>query len=545
MIQFFNLQEYLLLRNNHLSLFALLTFGCFLLPAHAADPTQPDFSNVPGRVIAHIPAKADKFVGAPSLVKLPNGELLACFTETGPSSDENSSPYVRIYRSSDGGESWSLLRDVRKMFNATLFVHDGKLYLLGTNRHDGDVVISQSADNGVRWTTPENARKGLLLSGKYKSSASPVVIHGGRLWYTIEQVDTDSNRRYPRFSALMLSAPVDAYLLDAASWTASNLVGGDKKWLGGTFANWFGGNPVASPDGVVCSLMSVTSGADEYAALLHAENGGNKLSFNSQDGFLKFDGGAKKFVVRRDGPNSYWSLVNAVPERFMGATPERVQNTLVLTKSDDLRNWSEQAVLLHQADVDKFGFGDTYWIFDGDDICFVSATAYDDRQGGAFNGQSANLLTFHRIPMFRESAQVKFASIAPVAKQTFNAGNFTVEGRGFKWEELKVGGKALFNRDILWDSVPTKFSGARFTQVGGGVRAQILVTATEDTEVIVATRIHQELAGLQDWEPINGMTFAFDDRLKTKFFAYRKQLKAGEKVWIPQTEWHGTFLIAP
>lgn len=504
-----------------------------------------NFGKVPGQVVKHIPAKADKFIGAPSLVKLANGDLLAGFSEVGPSSDENSSPYVRLFRSGDGGVSWAPLRDVREMFGATLFVHGGALYLIGTSRHDGEVVISRSDDNGVRWTMPADARRGLLLQGKYKSSVGPVVVHGGRIWYAVEKVDADSNRRYPRFSALMLSAPVDAFLLDASSWTASNPVRSDRSWLEGKFANWFGGNPVVSPDGTMGSLMSVSSGAEEYAALLQVQGDGAKLTFNAPDGFLKFDGGAKKFVVRRDEAGGYWALVNAVPERFEGATPERVQNTLSLVKSDDLRAWSTQVVLLHQADADKFGFGNTYWIFDGNDICFVTATAGDDRQGGAFDGQSANLLTFHRISNFRDTAQLKSVPIAEVAKQKFETDKLTVEGRHFKWEELKVGNKTFSNRDFLWDSVPTKFSGARFTQLGGGVRAQILVTALKDTEVFVATRAHQELAGLLDWEPVSGMALAFNDRLKSKFFVYRKQLAAGEKVWIPQTEWHGTFVIAP
>lgn len=519
--------------------------ACILLTARA-EPAPPDFSKVPGRVVAYLPAAADKFIGAPSLVKLPNGELLASYTEVGPSSDENSLPYARLYRSTDNGESWSLLRDVREMFNATLFVHNGVLYLIGTNRHDGEVIISRSDDNGARWTMPADSQKGLLLQGRHKSFASPVLVHGGRIWYAVEKVDEDSNRRYPRFSAVVLSAPVDANLLEASSWVASNPVRGDRAWLGGRFANWFGGSLVAAPDGVLSSIMSVSSGSDEYAARLRVGSDGRKLDFNPEDGFFPFDGGAKKFVVRRDeAAGGYWALVDAVPERFAGATPERVQNTLALTKSTDLQTWSQQAVLQHQADPDKFGFGDPYWIFDGDDICYVCATAHDDRQGGAFNGQSANFLTFHRISKFRDPSQLKPVPVADVAKQTFETATLTVEGRNFKWEELKVGGKAFSNRDFLWDAVPTKYSGGRFTQLGGGVRAQVLATAKTDTEILVATRAQQELAGLQDWEPVNGMTLAFNDRLKSKFFVYRKKVAAGEKVWIPQTEWHGTFLIAP
>ncbi|MNF07207.1 hypothetical protein D3C80_2073400 [compost metagenome] len=41
------------------------------------------------------------------------------------------------------------------------------------------------------------------------------------------------------------------------------------------------------------------------------------------------------------------------------------------------------------------------WLFDGNDIVFVSRTAFDDAEGGAKAAHDANYLTFHRIEKFR------------------------------------------------------------------------------------------------------------------------------------------------
>jgi len=44
------------------------------------------------------------------------------------------------------------------------------------------------------------------------------------------------------------------------------------------------------------------------------------------------------------------------------------------------------------------------WVFEGDDIIFVSRTAFDDDLTGAHNAHDANYLTFHRIQDFRNQA---------------------------------------------------------------------------------------------------------------------------------------------
>jgi hypothetical protein len=59
------------------------------------------------------------------------------------------------------------------------------------------------------------------------------------------------------FRAFMMSAPVDADLLQAKSWTISNRLAGDPQWLDGKFGGWLEGNAVLVPDRRVASVLRV------------------------------------------------------------------------------------------------------------------------------------------------------------------------------------------------------------------------------------------------------------------------------------------------
>jgi hypothetical protein len=58
---------------------------------------------------------------------------------------------------------------------------------------------------------------------------------------------------------------------------------------------------------------------------------------------------------------------------------------------------------LSHPDIEKHGFQYVEWLIEGDDIIFLSRTAYDEVDSEANNYHDANYLTFHRIENFRES----------------------------------------------------------------------------------------------------------------------------------------------
>lgn len=383
-----------------LPLASLLLFHALALPALAAPPSP----TVPGVVIDHIPAATGVYVGSPSIAVLPGGDYVASHDHFGPKTTEHQSALTSVFRSTDRGQSWKKISDVQGAFWSSLFVHHGALYLLGPNRHYGNIVIRRSTDCGQTWTTPADAASGLLRdNGEYHCAPMPVLQHAGRLWRAFEW------RSPPvawgiNYRAGMLSAPVDADLLNAASWTASNFLPSDRSWNGGDMGAWLEGNAVVAPDGQLVNVLRVqTRSPDEKAAIVRISPDGRTASFDPQTGFVDFPGGAKKFTIRFDPQTKlYWSLASIVHERHRADNPGSIRNTLALTSSPDLVHWTVRSIVLYHPEVRKHGFQYVDWLFEGDDLIAACRTAYDDGQGGAHNAHDANYLTFHRINDFRD-----------------------------------------------------------------------------------------------------------------------------------------------
>ncbi len=366
----------------------------------AAPPT------VPGVVIDYSPASSGIYIGSPSLAVLTNGDYVASHDEFGPKSTEHSRAISHVFRSGDRGGHWQKISTLDGAFWSTLFVHRSALYLIGPDKHHGNVLIRRSLDGGTMWTSPTNGASGLLRdNGQYHCAPMPVIEHAGRLWRAMEW------RNPPiawgiNYRAGMLSVPVDADLLNATNWTCSNFLPSDRSWNGADMGAWLEGNAVVTPGGELVDVLRVqTKSPDEKAAIVHISRDGKVASFNPAADFIAFPGGAKKFAIRFDPQTKrYWSLASIVLDRYRDKDPGRVRNTLALTSSGDLLHWEVRCILLHHPDSTKHGFQYVDWQFDGEDIIAACRTAFDDGQGGAHNQHDANFLTFHRFASFRRLA---------------------------------------------------------------------------------------------------------------------------------------------
>ena len=358
---------------------------------------------VPGVVIDHSPASSGIYIGSPSLAVLTNGDYVASHDEFGPQSTEHSRAVSRIFQSHDRGAHWQKISTIEGAFWSTLFIHRGALYLIGPDKHHGNVLIRRSLDGGTTWTSPTNGATGLLRGdGQYHCAPVPVIEHAGRLWRGIEWRNPPAEWGV-NYRAGMLSVPADADLLDAANWTCSNFLPSNRTWNGGDMGAWLEGNAVVTPGGELVDVLRVqTKSAEEKAAIVHISPDGRTASFDPAAGFIKFPGGAKKFTIRFD-PRSrrYWSLASVVLDAYRDREPGGVRNTLALTTSSDLLHWEVRCILLHHPDAARHGFQYVDWLFDGEDIIAACRTAFDDGQGGAHNAHDANFLTFHRLANFR------------------------------------------------------------------------------------------------------------------------------------------------
>jgi len=375
-------------------------------------PQKPDFTGVPGVVVAHSPASSQQYIGSPSLAVLPSGEYVASHDLFGPGSTRDR---TFVYGSADGGRTWQLRSEIIGQWWSTLFVHRGALYLIGTSREDGFTVIRRSTDGGYVWTRPRDAETGLLLDdGPYHCAPVPVVVHRGRIWRAMED-QFGPNGWGTCFRSFVMSAPEDADLLRRSSWTFTNRIGRDPSWLGGRFGGWLEGNVVVDPSGQIANILRVDSpDDDEWAAMIHVSSDGSRADFDPSRGFVQFPGGAKKFTIRWDpASKAYWSLATWVPPQYRKSKPASTRNTLALVRSPNLRDWEVRAVLLSHPDTERHGFQYSDWLFEGKDIIAVVRTAFDDGLGGAHNFHDANFMTFHRIANFRTLRSAVSASAAP------------------------------------------------------------------------------------------------------------------------------------
>lgn len=360
-----------------------------------------------GTIIDYSPAKTGRYIaGSPSIVKLADRTYLAKGDDYGPA--VGASELARIYRSVDNGETWQEISEVEGITWATLFHHRGAVYLLGTSAGHGlgHVVIMKSTDGGVNWTRPTDSRNGLLRSDlSYHTAPVPVVTYNGRLWRALED-EKGVGGWGKNFRAMVMSASIDSDLLDAGNWTFSEPIGYDSTWLGGLFNGILEGNAAIAPNGEIVNVLrvSMTKGGGKAAYVSYGREG-KKPTFDSQTDFIDFPGGSTKFHILHDSlSNSYFALSNAVLGKHRNAEKGEslIRNTLVLMNSEDLRNWEVIDTVLYHPDVAKHGFQYPSFIFDGEDIVFVSRTAYEDGIGGAYRQHDVNYFTFHRIKDFRK-----------------------------------------------------------------------------------------------------------------------------------------------
>ncbi|RTE10851.1 exo-alpha-sialidase [Paenibacillus whitsoniae] len=364
---------------------------------------------VPGTVVNYIHPDDDAYqfsghyAASPSIAQLPDGGLVASHDIFGDRGSGQS--LSKIFRSDDGGKTWRFLTDVFPCFWGKLFVLRGSLYMLAASTEYGSLLIGRSDDGGETWSeptvliTPDDWQ----IPGGIHKAPVPVVVHQGRVWSAVEFGTWDNLR----FDAGVVSAPVEADLLDKEQWTVTPFLPYDRHWQG-TVANCktavlIEGNVVVTPAGGLVNVLRYNTiegdSAIGRAVVLdvNLEQPDSALAFRE---VIDFPGSQTKFAIHYDGQTGhYLSLGNRVTTNN-GAQ----RNILALTKSSNLLDWSFVIDVLNYEengwyeDRSKTAFQYVDWLIDGEDILFLSRTAIN----GAKNFHDANHLTFHRIEQFRK-----------------------------------------------------------------------------------------------------------------------------------------------
>lgn len=396
-----------------------------LLFADQGDVKWVDFNPISGIVVAE-KAPSTNLVVDPSICVLPNGNLMALAKGPLPK---------RQFKSTDGGLTWQGFGpDYIQIRFATPFTHNGVLYMLSSFDPGGapGIFIRKSLDNGETWEM-YNGNNYVLLNGTVLNGAlntpSPVIVSNGRIWRAMGDNGPDD---FPNLG--LMSAPVDADLMNPSSWTYTNTIerGSSQGRYGGILKPW---EPcaVATRDGypIILSRTNPSNSRNGDSSPMYRSTSENNLTFDQND-VIDFPGAKEKFCIQYDQiSDTYWALANPAYIEDIGAGDNiwSSRKTLVLQSSSDLVNWKVEHVIAQGTDSRFHGYQYPYFIIDGNDILAAVRTAAEYEDGEAKRQHDANFLTFNRVKNFRDYLTVdEVVRIRKGWDVIFIDGRNTIEG---------------------------------------------------------------------------------------------------------------------
>ena len=369
--------------------------------------TEEDFSST-RRTVAYSNYNKTKIsLGSPSVARFSNGVWIVSYDYNGtnyhPVSTGTNDSGIAI--SADNGKTWNEVAIVPRMMWSTLFVLEDTAYLVGRDTGTGKLAIVKSTDYGKSWTS---AKDGMIDStvGSLHHAPTPAVISNGRIYLAFEDSCNDFGEAKWTYTkrAYVMSASMDADLLDAKSWKKSNYVSFDAGWMDpdAYYTKQMGfleGNAVAGRDGTVRVFLRVESDPTYgKVCVLKLSPDNSTLSFE-RIGNLPV--GKDKFVIRYDEQSGHYIAIGNIKTTELCPTQ---RNVVAMYYSEDLDTWTYGATLLVdnsllclEESMRNHGMQYPDFLFDGEDLCMVLREASDE----ATYYHNANYITWYRIKCFR------------------------------------------------------------------------------------------------------------------------------------------------
>lgn len=351
-------------------------------------PTDPGL--VPWIVVEDAKHELHDILVNPQLVAFEDGVLVACFQHGGR---RGAAPTQHLFRSDDRGLTWKSTSLIEGIADASLFVHDDALWILGQDAEsssNGEVIIRRSKDLGLTWTTPASASQGLLRGkGLGSSIASPTFMHGGRIWRPFTHFVVSEGAAH--HSVLVASADLRADLLQASSW------------------RWSSEFPLSFQPVSFCTLVEVedakrlvlmVAGAGDHASRASVSADGWRLSPSRIDDEMSLPETANGARVIRDSKSDRSFVLTAEERSVVGETDARRNNVLSLCDSTFLMAWTSVGDLLHDAGGTRYSFAWSDSLVDGEDLLvLLSVTFVGDKET---QRPWERKIVFLRVPKFRE-----------------------------------------------------------------------------------------------------------------------------------------------
>ncbi|MGN6724708.1 MAG: sialidase family protein [Tepidisphaeraceae bacterium] len=500
----------------------------------------------PGAVVFYSPPVSRIFVGSPGIAVLHDGSYLMKCDEFGPGSSDQTAAVTPVFRSTDCGASWKPIARISGLYWANIFEHKNAVYMIGVHHEYGPLVVVKSTDGGTTWTTPRDAKTGLIRPGRWHTAPVPVIEHDGRLWRAVEDAQGPGGWGV-MFHPHLMSIPVDADLLDADQWTISTPVPRDGAWLGGKFGVVLEGNAVLDHEtNKVLDILRTDH--PQLAAVATVSADGKTLSVAPAFDQMPFQGVDKKFEIRWDEKSrQYFALANPIaPADITVGDTGGVRNTLALFSSPDLRQWTMKCVLLHHPDWKQHAFQYPDWAIDGADLLVASRTGFDSPGGPPPRQHDANYLTFHRFHNFRDLTMKDGVQLPQPPEVREDVGSLRIRGVGFSVGKLRDGLKTFSNRNYVFADVPAKLDGAAITQGAGDFRGWITVKAlAKPATLFVFTAGPREGLDLSLFTEVPALGFHYTDGGRSRVSVFKRELSAGETVTLPEGNWAGVHVLVP
>lgn len=209
----------LLLRGGLLALSAGLTLPlCAESPAVRGSPIRALAND--HVVVAESPAPASTALYTPSIVRLPSGRLVACYTQTNRIEKHGA---THIVTSDDKGLTWTK-RAVSPTNQGRVFVAGDSVYYFatrfyvapGSNPKGEPMCIQRSRDGGVTWSEPSN-----LDARTWHQTAANVLVSRGHVYLVMERHTIDNIRSWKvgALAPVLMRAKVDDDLTRPSAWT--------------------------------------------------------------------------------------------------------------------------------------------------------------------------------------------------------------------------------------------------------------------------------------------------------------------------------------
>lgn len=292
----------------------------------------------------------------------------------------------KVWRSIDEGATWERWSKPSMNINRqTIFWHNDNVYVMGWVKHpdrtddpSAQGIIYRSADGGRTFIETT------LLPFDAGDAPSNIAIHDGRIWKAVSGPDAAGDK-----GPTLASAPVDSNLMDPNSWTVAVSTSFQTIYNRNPSQNDIEGVTLLTREGRVANV-AISDGSPRSIAFTYAK-GTTETEFDPAQDIGNLHQLGKMSIQFDAVSDKYWALTNEGQPR----------NVLNLYSSEDLKSYTLEGTALSAPSSRFHGFNYPHLIIEGDDIIFVSRTAFEDDRGQPGRWHDATLFTFHRLKNFR------------------------------------------------------------------------------------------------------------------------------------------------